>query len=318
LWVSTIALEPVQGSITFSTITNNRADSDNNGTGDGGGLFTTLPVTLSVDSTIIAGNRDGGQQAPDCKAQVTSLGANIIGDQAEAACQGFNAPGDQVGNRLSTSGVLDPQLNSLAANGGATLTHAPRTNSPALDKGRTDTCPATDQRGVLRPQGSRCDVGAVEMVAPTGSLAGFVYEDLNMNGAKDADEIGIGGVTVSLTGIRANGVTVAFTMTTGDDGAYRFVNILVGTYSIKAVQPQGHADGTGTIGSLGGTLGDNEISAIVVAGGETGTGYNFGKGPLVVTPSPSPAPSPSPSPTTPPIPGRVPKPKAYLSLMLRP
>ena len=36
----------------------------------------------------------------------------------------------------------------------------PAANSPALDNGAN--CPATDQRGVARPQGAACDIGAVE------------------------------------------------------------------------------------------------------------------------------------------------------------
>jgi CSLREA domain-containing protein len=36
--------------------------------------------------------------------------------------------------------------------------------SPAIDHGGTSaTCPATDQRGVSRPQGPACDIGAVEV-----------------------------------------------------------------------------------------------------------------------------------------------------------
>ncbi len=36
--------------------------------------------------------------------------------------------------------------------------------SPAIDHGGTaaDGCPATDQRGVIRPQGAACDIGAFE------------------------------------------------------------------------------------------------------------------------------------------------------------
>ncbi|HEX9442834.1 MAG TPA: choice-of-anchor Q domain-containing protein, partial [Candidatus Binatia bacterium] len=48
-------------------------------------------------------------------------------------------------------------------NGGPTLTHALVKNSPALDAAPVDaSCPATDQRGVPRPQGAACDIGAVE------------------------------------------------------------------------------------------------------------------------------------------------------------
>jgi hypothetical protein len=34
--------------------------------------------------------------------------------------------------------------------------------SPAIDAGDNAACPAFDQRGVKRPQGNACDIGAVE------------------------------------------------------------------------------------------------------------------------------------------------------------
>jgi hypothetical protein len=50
---------------------------------------------------------------------------------------------------------------ALRDNGGATMTHALLPESPALD---VATCTVTsDQRGVARPQGSNCDVGAFEL-----------------------------------------------------------------------------------------------------------------------------------------------------------
>ncbi len=48
----------------------------------------------------------------------------------------------------------DPQLGPLAANGGPTLTMALLPGSPAIDAGDDANCPATDQRGVTRPQGA--------------------------------------------------------------------------------------------------------------------------------------------------------------------
>ncbi|MBI4672582.1 MAG: hypothetical protein HY741_13065 [Chloroflexi bacterium] len=49
-----------------------------------------------------------------------------------------------------------------AYKGGATKTHLPQAGSPAIDGG-TNACPAFDQRGIARPRGAACDVGAVEV-----------------------------------------------------------------------------------------------------------------------------------------------------------
>lgn len=64
----------------------------------------------------------------------------------------------------------DAQLQPLANNGGNTLTHALAAGSPAIDAADGTACPATDQRGVARPQDgnddtvAHCDIGAFEYV----------------------------------------------------------------------------------------------------------------------------------------------------------
>jgi len=72
-----------------------------------------------------------------------------------------NAPGDVgCGTPYLTSG---PMLDSLADNGGFTETMALLSGSPAIDEGHADHCPPTDQRGLPRPQGGGCDLGAYEL-----------------------------------------------------------------------------------------------------------------------------------------------------------
>jgi predicted outer membrane repeat protein len=59
----------------------------------------------------------------------------------------------------------DPLLGPLTSNGGATQTYLPGATSAAIDAGAGAGCPASDQRGIARPQpaGGACDIGAVEM-----------------------------------------------------------------------------------------------------------------------------------------------------------
>ncbi len=74
------------------------------------------------------------------------------------------------GNLASSSGSpLDPRLAPLADNGGPTLTHALLGDSPARNAGNPLTpgsggsaCVGTDQRGLPRPFGAHCDMGAFE------------------------------------------------------------------------------------------------------------------------------------------------------------
>jgi predicted outer membrane repeat protein len=56
----------------------------------------------------------------------------------------------------------DPVLGLLQDNGGLTETMAPGEGSPAIDAAQEASCPSSDQRGVTRPQGTACDMGAYE------------------------------------------------------------------------------------------------------------------------------------------------------------
>ena len=58
----------------------------------------------------------------------------------------------------------NPILGALADNGGPTNTHALGPTSPAIGAASQapDRCTGTDQRGVARPQGGACDIGAYE------------------------------------------------------------------------------------------------------------------------------------------------------------
>ena len=88
---------------------------------------------------------------------MSSSGHNLDSD---GSC-GLSGPGD-----LPNTDAL---LGLLADNGGPTQTHALLAGSPAIDAGDNAACPATDQRGVARPQdgdgdgAAVCDIGAYEL-----------------------------------------------------------------------------------------------------------------------------------------------------------
>jgi CSLREA domain-containing protein len=136
----------------FSTISGNGAAS-----GAGGLLSRTSVANTSVGSTIVAGNTP-----VNCSQVVTTAGNNI---EATSTC-GFSAGSDQRNT--------DPELCPLDNYGGSTHTHALPGTSVARDTGATANCPATDQRGLPRPQdgdgtgGAVCDVGAFEAQAVGG------------------------------------------------------------------------------------------------------------------------------------------------------
>ena len=168
------------------TITDNTADDDGDNDGNGGGVYSggsvspaadsggalnTDPATFSFRNTIIAGNNDNSTTTnrPDCSGSLASQGYNLVGK--DDGCTFTSQTGDQRGNIASP---LDPRLSPLADNGGPTETHALLPDSPAIDAipeaagGDYNGAPGTDQRGVTRPQGDNCDIGAYEAGPPTG------------------------------------------------------------------------------------------------------------------------------------------------------
>ncbi|HEX2916673.1 MAG TPA: SdrD B-like domain-containing protein [Chloroflexia bacterium] len=111
----------------------------------------------------------------------------------------------------------------------------------------------------------------------TGSFSGVVFQDNNNDGIQQSGETGIGGVTIALTGTDANGNPVNLTTTTAADGSYSFSGLLSGTYTITETQPANYSDGKDVVGSMGGTLSNDQISAISLKAGNSGTGYTFGE-----------------------------------------
>lgn len=148
-----------QATLTHCTLSQNRAAR-------GGGLAAT-EGSLVLSNTIVAGSQGGG----DVFGAFTDTGYNVIED------------GTGVTHPTSISG--DPHLGPLQYNGGPTWTHALLPDSIAIDVGDCDGgAVLRDQRGVPRPLGSACDIGAFEFsLFPPGN------GDLNCDGTTDAFDI---------------------------------------------------------------------------------------------------------------------------------
>ena len=112
--------------------------------------------TLTLFGTVIA-NTIGGD---NCEDGDFSAVVSSYTHSSDASC-GLAGPGD-------VENAPDPQLGALGDNGGPTPTMLPASTSPLLDQIPVAECDAgegiaDDQRGVTRPQGTGCDIGAVEV-----------------------------------------------------------------------------------------------------------------------------------------------------------
>lgn len=106
-----------------------------------------IPATLTMSNSIVA--RSGETQAFE------------IGGGSGFLDNGNNLSNFATGTPAGVSINASLGLGPLADNGGPTRTHALLASSPAIDAGAN--CVATDQRGVSRPQGAGCDIGAFEV-----------------------------------------------------------------------------------------------------------------------------------------------------------
>jgi hypothetical protein len=126
-----------------STVARNEA-SQAGGIWVGGGVTT-------LRGSVLAQNAAGS--ARDCFGPVGSTGYNLVGTTA----------GCTFTHMASDKRNLAAKLGLLGSNGGPTQTIPLLAGSPALDAIPKAQCPtARDQRGVKRPQGPRCDIGAYE------------------------------------------------------------------------------------------------------------------------------------------------------------
>jgi len=136
--------------LAFTTIAFNDGDSDDQGGDIGGGIFQGVNASYDdVHGSLIALNTAASEF--DCAATVTSKGHNLLTDLT--GCTGFDRPTDLL--------TANPKIGTLGSNGGPTRTIPLKPASPAADAGGMK-CPKVDQRGVPRPQGPRCDIGAFE------------------------------------------------------------------------------------------------------------------------------------------------------------
>jgi len=127
--------------------------SDNEALLGGAGIFSGSGVSiLNLSGSIIANSRT----KEDCL-----LGGGTFNTSFDLIEDGTCSP--------SQSG--DPGLTSPADNGGFTWTMAITEGSPAFDSGG-DSCESTDQRGIPRPQGAHCDIGAYEIAFPEIDIQG--------------------------------------------------------------------------------------------------------------------------------------------------
>jgi hypothetical protein len=142
---------------------NNAGDAGAAGTGATGGTpgaagtvggILAQGAATTLQNTLLFLNSGG-----NCSTLIVDSGHNL--SSGAAGCPASFSSGN-------------PNLGPLQDNGGPTKTISLQSGSAAVDKVPSSGagCPATDQRGVPRPGGEECDIGAYEVMAPKATTNG--------------------------------------------------------------------------------------------------------------------------------------------------
>lgn len=162
---TTLSNMTVAGNVSFSlggaafiesgaTLDIEQSTLDTNTSGQFVGIYSSTS-TVNLKNTILRNTRC--DQNSDLGPSIWNAFGNNLDDGITCASR-FGA---------SVTPNTDPLLGTLAANGGFTRTHALLPGSPAIDGASSCTKlngsdVLHDQRGIARPQGGLCDIGAFE------------------------------------------------------------------------------------------------------------------------------------------------------------
>ena len=147
-----------RAAIVNATLAGNRASV----AGDGGAVYNEGGAFRITNSILDANG--GGSCNDRLGTPVTDGGHDLVFPLDDVSCP-------------ATFAKADPRLGPLADNGGPTPTMRLHPRSAAVDTADDAVCAtavdlggagAVDQRGVPRPQGAHCDIGAFELDAPDG------------------------------------------------------------------------------------------------------------------------------------------------------
>ena len=173
-------------------------------------------------------------------------------------------------------GVVTANMASLAsgASGNISITVSIDAGAPGSV---SNTVAAVSDVGDSNPSNDSA-VATTTVDPKTSSISGFVYIDRNGNGIKDAGELPIAGVEVTLEGTDLLGAITPVTVQTDANGEYVFASLAQGTYSVTETQPIHYREGLVTVGTgATATVVGNSFTNLILAENTSATDFNFGE-----------------------------------------
>lgn len=147
-----------------SVVLNHTTVTGNSDLSGFGGIRNNFSGSVTLRNSIVSGNAGSDCSDNAGGGPIVSDGFNIIGSRGTAKGCPSGGTGDQI-----LAGLVGTLLDTLLSDhGGPTDTHALVSGSSALDQiapatSGCGTANVVDQRGVARPNGAGCDIGAFEV-----------------------------------------------------------------------------------------------------------------------------------------------------------
>jgi hypothetical protein len=262
----TATVDPTTGNVLYTPTTNySGPDSFQYTIQDTFGV-TSKPGTVNITVVFVP-------QPPVAVSQVASTAENTA-VTTDVAADDFDVNPNGMVIPSTVAITTAPVHGTAVANGDGSITYTPNPGFTGADQVAytiQNTYGITSNPGTLSIR-----------VGPPVTVAGNVYVDVNNNGIIDPNEVGVAGVTITLT--KTDGpVTFSLTTTTGSDGTYSFsevpgVTILPGgVYTITETSPAAYVDGKDTPGNFPATVTQDQFSNITLPAGAAATGFNFGE-----------------------------------------
>jgi predicted outer membrane repeat protein len=146
----------------------------------GGGMINQYHCTPTLINVTFIGNSAvnvGGGLWNDSTSKVLVMNSILWGNTANSAAQIYSSGpitvtySDIQGGYAGAGNLnVDPLVGTLGNYGGYVETVPLLDASPAINAGNMSGCSSTDARGVIRPQGSGCDLGAYEYITFTARI----------------------------------------------------------------------------------------------------------------------------------------------------
>ena len=188
----------------------------------------------------------------------------------------FKVEVDPAGANGSLSNQVAGSGAAVDANGDLILD---ANGDPITDSDLSDS--GSDPRGTNPDQAG--DTGSADdpsLFTPAprllAQISGSVFQDSNNDGIRNADEVGIEGVEITLVGVDVFENAVELTTLTNANGDYVFGSLNAGTYRVIQTQPDQFDDGIDS-SSVAGSIGNDQFNDILLGFGQSFTNNNFGE-----------------------------------------